>query len=144
MSEDGIGAAQSFRACSTWLTRGRVGRWFNEKLFGIDRRRMPPALARMSWMSAQSASKLTVENDGSSVEEPSLPHRGKVLLFPDTFMNYCEPDLGRHMREFLAHLQCDVEIDCTDLEYLDPQPHLLRPAVHLQWHARPGRCRGPT
>jgi FAD/FMN-containing dehydrogenase/Fe-S oxidoreductase len=110
-----------FPGLFNWLTRGRVGRWFNEKLFGIDRRRMPPALARMSWMSARSASKLTVENDGSSVEEPSLPHRGKVLLFPDTFMNYCEPDLGRHMREFLAHLQCDVEIDCPDLEYLDPQ-----------------------
>jgi FAD/FMN-containing dehydrogenase/Fe-S oxidoreductase len=80
-----------------WLTRGRVGRWFGDKLLGIDRRRLPPSLAPLSWSWWVQANGRTVERD----------HR-QVILFPDTFMNYCEPELGRDLQEITSFLNCDL------------------------------------
>ncbi|MCI0455929.1 MAG: FAD-binding protein, partial [Gemmataceae bacterium] len=70
----------------SWLARTKLGRWFNEKLFGIDRRRIPPHLARaefvIEWAGDHS------EHERSAGGEPA------ILLFPDTFTNYYEPALG--------------------------------------------------
>jgi FAD/FMN-containing dehydrogenase/Fe-S oxidoreductase len=69
---------------SNWLARGWLGRWLNEKLFGIDRRRRPPRFAFRSF-----AKRVKDWNPGAP------PHGGKsVLLFPDTFMHYNEPEIG--------------------------------------------------
>jgi FAD/FMN-containing dehydrogenase/Fe-S oxidoreductase len=62
---------------SNWLAQSRLGRWFNEKLLGIDRRRVPPAFATK-----------TLFQQNFKTRPPD------VLLFPDTFTNFHEPALG--------------------------------------------------
>jgi FAD/FMN-containing dehydrogenase/Fe-S oxidoreductase len=55
------------------------GRWMNEKLFGIDRRRTPPA-----WVSETFEARFARKAGGA----------GNVILFNDTFTNYNEPENG--------------------------------------------------
>jgi len=70
-----------------WLTGGRLPRWLNDKLFGIDRRRVPPRLAR----ERIDFSRFWIEEQGLT----SGSHCPAVLLFPDTFTRYHEPVLAR-------------------------------------------------
>lgn len=68
---------------SNWWVAGLLGRWWNEKLLAIDSRRLPPPFAALPYTSGPDF----------------LPPRGhpplpEVLLFPDTFMNYHEPEIG--------------------------------------------------
>jgi len=73
-----------FAPLSNSLAASAVGRWMNEKLFGIDRRRTPPA-----WV------KETFEDKFSRRGGPSgPPGTSGVVLFNDTFTNYNEPDIG--------------------------------------------------
>lgn len=67
---------------SNWWARSRTGRWLNEKTLGIDRRRTPPEFAALPFTSGP----IYLPTSG-----PALP---EVLLFPDTFMNYHEPEIG--------------------------------------------------
>src|SRR5262249_39159038 len=70
---------------SNWLARSGPARWLNERVLGIGRRRMPPAFARRSLV------RLCRGREG----EPSADdHAPAVLLFPDTFTNYFEPEVG--------------------------------------------------
>jgi Fe-S oxidoreductase len=87
---------------SNWFAQSSMGHWLNEKLFGIDRRRKPPRFASRSFL-RQFA--LGLHDDG-------LPH---VALFPDTFMNYHEPELGSVATELLQSLMHVVipELRCT-------------------------------
>jgi Fe-S oxidoreductase len=73
------------------MARGWLGRWLNEKLFGIDRRRRPPRFAFRSF-----AKRVKDWNPGPKVGN-------SVLLFPDTFMNYNEPEIGVAALELLRH-----------------------------------------
>ena len=82
---------------SNWLTRGRLGRWLNERLFGIDRRREPPAFARESLVSSYLRWWL---------EDKPLLTEQKVLLFADTFTNYHEPHVGLAAARLLYRLGC--------------------------------------
>jgi FAD/FMN-containing dehydrogenase/Fe-S oxidoreductase len=73
------------------LLRSRIGRWLNERLLGIDRRRVPPGLVKG-------------EFPGQCVRDaledfPSLER--SVLLFPDTFTRFYEPELGTAIFQFL-------------------------------------------
>jgi FAD/FMN-containing dehydrogenase/Fe-S oxidoreductase len=68
------------------LARSGLVRWLNEKLLGIDRRRMPPAFAGTSLRRLF----------GGGSREPT------VLLFPDTFANYYEPEVGLAAAELLS------------------------------------------
>jgi FAD/FMN-containing dehydrogenase/Fe-S oxidoreductase len=67
---------------SNWWARGSLGRWLNEKLMGIDRRRLPPRFAERVF-----ARPTTKRSHGGDVAPP-------VLLFPDTFMRFHEPEVG--------------------------------------------------
>jgi FAD/FMN-containing dehydrogenase/Fe-S oxidoreductase len=82
---------------ANWWVRSRVGRWLNHVLLGIDRRRVPPRLARVPFF-AQG-----FETDhltgGSSAER-----QGRVALFPDTFMRWFEPDVGRAALRLLQRM----------------------------------------
>lgn len=66
---------------SNWLVRCGPLRWLNEKLLGVDRRRLPPSVVRRTlrkqWQALEGTAGCT-----------------RVLLFPDTFTNYYEPDVG--------------------------------------------------
>jgi FAD/FMN-containing dehydrogenase/Fe-S oxidoreductase len=78
---------------SNWLMRSRLGRWLNEKLLGIDRRRCPPAFVRR-----------TLRKQFRSAEH--LPHR--ALLFPDTFTSFHEPQIGVAAVRLLNRAGCSV------------------------------------
>jgi FAD/FMN-containing dehydrogenase/Fe-S oxidoreductase len=80
-----------------WLTQSRFGSRINEIVFGIDRRRRPPALAE-SWSLRQSNPSIPWEE---TVHDPNY-FAQRVLLFPDTFMNFCEPLLGESVRHLLV------------------------------------------
>ena len=67
---------------SNWWARSGAGRWLNEKTLGIERGRTPPAFAALPFTSGP----LYATSPAASLPE--------VLLFPDTFMNYHEPELG--------------------------------------------------
>jgi Fe-S oxidoreductase len=81
---------------SNWLMRGRLGRWFAEALLGIDRRRVPPAFARPA-LDAQLVAARTADRDAT-----------RVLLFPDTFVRYFEPSLGRAAGRLFESAGCHV------------------------------------
>jgi Fe-S oxidoreductase len=94
---------------SNWLGRSGPSRWLNEKLLGIDRRRVPPAFARRSLVK-----RFRVREDeafdGAARTEPRPPERTEdevhppVLLLPDTFTNYFEPEVGEAAIEVLRRV----------------------------------------
>jgi FAD/FMN-containing dehydrogenase/Fe-S oxidoreductase len=71
---------------SNWVARSGPARWMNEKLIGIDRRRVPPAFARRSLVR-----RFRDRKNETFESAATLP---AVLLFPDTFTNYFEPEVG--------------------------------------------------
>jgi Fe-S oxidoreductase len=86
---------------SNWLVRSRLARWLNEKLTGIDHRRMPPAFARRSL-----AQRFPTLASAKATTWPGRP----VLLFPDTFTNYFEPEIGAATINLLERLGCSVTL----------------------------------
>jgi FAD/FMN-containing dehydrogenase/Fe-S oxidoreductase len=77
-----IGSA--FAPLSNLVAGSAAGRWINEQLLGIDRRRTPPPFRRTTFRRA-AASRLA----------SGRPHRASgVVLFNDTFTNYNHPEIG--------------------------------------------------
>jgi FAD/FMN-containing dehydrogenase/Fe-S oxidoreductase len=68
---------------SSRAIRSRPGRWLAGRLLGIDPRRVPPAFARR-----------TLRDRLRGIEHPREGGTPGVLLFPDTFADYYEPDVG--------------------------------------------------
>jgi Fe-S oxidoreductase len=79
---------------SNWVARSGPARWMNEKLMGIDRRRLPPAFARRSLV------RRFRNREGETSEKAA--NLLAVLLFPDTFTNYFEPEIGEAAIEVLT------------------------------------------
>ena len=84
---------------SSWLIRSRLVRWLNDRLLGIDRRRTPPAFARRTFVDQFRDSKLTGIGGGQP-----------VLLWPDTFTNYYEPEIGLVAADLLRRAGCGVAL----------------------------------
>ncbi len=82
---------------SSWLARSRLVRWLNEKLFGIDRRRLPPPFARKP-----------LRQLAAGGRQPAAGM--KVLLFPDTFTNYWQPNIGLAAVALLRRAECEVSL----------------------------------
>ncbi len=91
----------SLAPLSNWMTRADLCRWLNEKLLGIDRRRLPPTFARRTLVQRFSAAR----SDGSSD-----PPGRRVLLFPDTFTNFFQPEIGEATIELLQRAGCTVTL----------------------------------
>src|SRR3954454_21310297 len=106
-----IGSA--FAPLSNLAARSAAGRWINEQLLGIDRRRTPPAFARDTFAKQFSRRQLTPSSErpapsaqppapGSQFSAPSSRHlvpgsrppAPTVVLFVDTFTNYNHPEIG--------------------------------------------------
>jgi len=69
---------------SNWIVQSRCARWLNDKVHGLDRRRVPPAFARhtfLDWWNSRD------RVDKSDVGEIPL----QMAIFADTFTNYYEP-----------------------------------------------------
>jgi FAD/FMN-containing dehydrogenase/Fe-S oxidoreductase len=109
---------------STWLVRSRPVRWLNDKLLGIDRRRLPPPFARRTFL-----------RHLRDMPQPAAGRR--VLLLPDTFTNFYEPHIGLAAAELLRRLGCSVEVTAPGGLWCCGRPlisnGLLDEAV---WHAR--------
>jgi FAD/FMN-containing dehydrogenase/Fe-S oxidoreductase len=85
---------------SSWLVSSRPVRWLNEKLLGIDRRRVPPAFSRRTF----------VRQFGARMSGAVAGGR-PVLLWPDTFTNYYEPHVGLAAATLLERLGYGVRIE---------------------------------
>jgi Fe-S oxidoreductase len=97
-----VGRAGSFTASiSNTLTQSAIMRWFNEKLLGIDRRRMPPAFT---------SKPLTRRFAATSAAQVAARLGPPVLLFPDTFTNYFAPEIGEAAIDLLGRLGCAVTL----------------------------------
>jgi Fe-S oxidoreductase len=78
--------ASPFAGLANLVARSGAGRWLNEQVTGVDRRRMPPR-----WTSRPLRERVT-----GRTEEP------QALLFVDTFTNYYDPEIGEAALEILA------------------------------------------
>ena len=91
---------------SSWLAQSGLSRWLNEKFMGVDRRRVPPRFARQSLVRRFSSLPWKAEVDQAI---------DRVLLFPDTFANYFEPEVGAATIELLQRAGCAVTLGPPDL-----------------------------
>jgi FAD/FMN-containing dehydrogenase/Fe-S oxidoreductase len=91
-----------FAPVSNWLTRSLPARWLNDKLLGIDARRVPPSFSRRTFRQQFRTRRRA---------EPSRPP--DVLLFPDTFTNYHEPQVGLAAVQLLERAGCTVAVEGT-------------------------------
>ena len=83
-----------FAPISNTIAASALGRWLNERLLGLDRRRVPPA-----WASKTFAAQFT----------PATAHASRaVAIFNDTFTNYYNPAVGMAGTAVLRRLGFDV------------------------------------
>ena len=96
----GVRAIGHVRTLSVWgsrlsplsnaIARSTIGRWANERLLGIDRRRTPPGFVRDTFAKRFARRKASAAGRGTS-----------VVLFNDTFTNFNHPDIGTAAVEVL-------------------------------------------
>ena len=72
-----------FSPFSNWAVNNGVSKWIAEKLIGVDRRRDMPTFVRPTYEQWFRKRRTRQTSDK------------KVVLFPDTFMNYSEPSIGK-------------------------------------------------
>jgi NAD-dependent dihydropyrimidine dehydrogenase PreA subunit len=113
-----------FAPLSNAVAGSGFGRWMNEKLFGIDRRRIPPA-----WVKETFEQRFRKERDRRG--GPSGPPARNAILFNDTFTNYNDPEIGVAAAAVLASAGFDAHL----------APHdCCGPAVHFDRSTRSGTC----
>ncbi len=85
-----------FSPLSNWAVNNTFSKWIAEKLIGVDRRRDMPTFVRPTyeqWFRKRRSRRISDK---------------KVVLFPDTFMNYSEPSIGKAAVELLE--ACGFEV----------------------------------
>ena len=75
-----------FSPIANAAARSGIGRWMNEQLLGIDRRRTPPKFARETF-ARRFARRAPVQQ--SAIRNPQT-----AILFNDTFTNFNHPEVG--------------------------------------------------
>jgi Fe-S oxidoreductase len=88
-----------FAPLSNWVSGSVPGRWLNEKLLEIDRRRRLPAWKRETF------SKWLARNP-----RPANGAARAVTLFNDTFTNHFDPEIGVAALEVLEKGGCRVDV----------------------------------
>src|SRR4029077_5851268 len=68
-----------------------IGRWMNEQLIGIDRRRTPPKFVRKTF--ARQFARHPIDHSSLAIS-PQPSAMTSVVLFNDTFTNFNHPELG--------------------------------------------------
>ena len=86
-----------FSPLANWISGSLPVRWGNEKLLGLDRRRVPPAWKRQTF-------------DRWIARNPRPPGGNPVALFNDTFLNHYHPEIGVAAVEILERGGCRVEV----------------------------------
>jgi len=82
-----------------------LGRRAGELAFGIDRRRRLPSLAKRTFERQFASQRPTASN-----QQPVASGRVSVLLFNDTFTNYCHPDIGLAAADVLERGGLEVRL----------------------------------
>jgi FAD/FMN-containing dehydrogenase/Fe-S oxidoreductase len=91
-----------FAPLSNLVARSAAGRWINEQLLGIDRRRMPPSFARESFACRFARRRPAPPGPPKRAgREGGSPQAPGVVLFNDTFTNYNHPEIGVAAADFL-------------------------------------------
>src|SRR5437762_13047456 len=78
-----------FAPLANAMAASGFGRWMNEKLFGIDRRRTPPTWAKETF--AERFAKVRLKADTTDAVGSGF---SRTILFNDTFTNFNEPEIG--------------------------------------------------
>jgi Fe-S oxidoreductase len=103
---------------SSWLLQSRPVRWFQHKLLGIDRRRMPPAFARPTLLERFSDLQTKAgqrSHDLAQVGPADSQRSQPVLLVPDTFTNFFEPEVGTAAIALLKSAGCSPNLGPPNL-----------------------------
>ena len=74
---------------SNWIAQSVPVRWLNEHLFGIDRRRVPPA-----WNRRTLAQWFAEASEGGGPDGAQQLAGRQAVIFNDTFTNYFSPSIG--------------------------------------------------
>jgi FAD/FMN-containing dehydrogenase/Fe-S oxidoreductase len=104
-----------FAPFSNAVAASGFGRWMNEKLFGIDRRRIPPA-----WVKETFEARFARAGGGAS-GAGKASGAGRVVLFNDTFTNYNDPEIGVAAAAVLEAARIDVHLaphDCCGRPFI--------------------------
>ena len=88
-----VGSA--FAPLSNLVAQSAPGRWINERLLGIDRRRIPPAYAR------RTLRQRAIDHPSFALS-PQPSAIASVVLFADTFTNHNHPAVGMAAADVLA------------------------------------------
>ncbi|MEX2542284.1 MAG: FAD-linked oxidase C-terminal domain-containing protein [Trueperaceae bacterium] len=114
--------AQLFAPIANALLPLKPVRWLSEKLVKVDRRRVMPRYARLSfagWFARRDSLPEPVPNVADTLAESARPEswsgsysgdRGPVALFADTWTMYNEPEVGKAAVEVLERLGYRVEL----------------------------------
>ena len=89
-----IGSA--FAPLSNLLAQSATGRWINEQLLGIDRRRTPPAFVRDTLRRRFARRANPQSTITSAIRNPQ-----SAILFADTFTNHHHPEIGEAAADVL-------------------------------------------
>ena len=79
-----------------------AGRWLNERLLGVDRRRVPPAFVR------ETLERRFARRASAPIGSPA--GRQPAVLFADTFTNFNHPEIGLAAADVLAAGGIDVRL----------------------------------
>ena len=89
--------AAAWRRSPTPSPAASAGRWINERLLGIDRRRMPPTFASRTFADRVLAAPSHVASAGEPARSGTIRPNASptpVILFADTFTNHNHPEIG--------------------------------------------------
>ncbi len=94
-----------FAPVSNVVSQSVPVRWLNERLFGIDRRRIPPA-----WASSTFARRYARRPRSRTRGRGPVASGRSVAIFNDTFTNYYAPAIGMAGLELLEAAGYDVQL----------------------------------
>ena len=80
-----------FAPIANAVAGSRVGRWINEQVLGIDRRRVPPAYTHDTFRQRFARRESTIRE---STIQSAIRNPQSAILFADTFTSYNHPDIG--------------------------------------------------
>ena len=95
--------ASRFAPIANAVAGSSLGRWINEQILGIDRRRTPPAFARTTFR--QQFARRTNPQSESAIRNPQ-----SAILFADTFTNFNHPDVGMAAADVLLAAKVGVRV----------------------------------
>lgn len=96
---------------ANWMIRDRVARWVMEKMIGIAQGRKLPRFTRRTFLRRAAQQRLHKMAAGDEDDG-----REKVLLFVDTFANYCDPQLAEALVAVLRHNGVEVFVPQDQLQ----------------------------